>query len=316
MAASSALAETVRVGLGYLPDVQFAPFYAADKAGFYKKRGLDVQFQHGFTGELYPLLASGRLDFVVADAEDAILYRAKDEKGAAFKYVLAMYQQVPSALFSLASKGITKPADLRGKVIGMPALSGVSYTALQSILRAAGLRESDVKIQQIGFTQVEAVLSGRVDVAMGFVNNEPVVLANRPEPVKLNVIRAGPFTASAGNGVITTDKVLENADLVRRFLAATQEALAFTAANPRQAFEHSRAFVPNLTEERYKVLLASTPLYQSPYSRQNGIGFSNPSGWQRTLSLLTEVGRVKTNLPATAFYTNAFLAKGVQPDKR
>lgn len=307
---SLGLAQTqkVRVGLGYLPDVQFAPFYAGVVEGIYARRGLEVEFQHGFSSELYPLLAQGRLEFVVADAEDVIALRAQ---GTPLKYLLALYQSVPNALFSRAEKNITSVRDLRGKTIGMPGLFGTSYTSLQAMLRAAGLRESDVKIEQIGFTQAEAIVTGRVDVAMGFVNNEPIVLEARG--IKLNVIPAGPYNLSPGVGVISTDRVLENADLARRFVQATQEAMALTLREPRKAFEASRKYVQSLGEDRYRVLEVSLRLYQSAYTRQNGLGFSNPQGWQSGLNLLKQTGRVRTNLPATAFYSNEFLQREVQP---
>lgn len=153
--------QKVRVGLGYIPDVQFAPFYAAVVEGLYARQGLEVEFQHGFVSELYPLLAQGRLDFVVGDAEDVIALRTQNPQVTPFKYVMAMYQSVPNALFSLAEKNIRSVRDLKGKTIGMPGMFGVSLTSLQAILRAAGLKESDVKILQIGFTQAEAVVSGR-----------------------------------------------------------------------------------------------------------------------------------------------------------
>ncbi|GEM82902.1 MULTISPECIES: ABC transporter substrate-binding protein [Meiothermus] len=299
--------QKVRVGLGYLPDVQFAPFYAGVVEGLYARRGLEVEFQHGFASELYPLLAQGRLDFVVADAEDVIALRAQ---GTPLKYVLALYQSVPNALFSRAEKNITSVRDLKGKTIGIPGLFGTSYTSLQAMLRAAGLRESDVKIEQIGFTQAEAIVTGRVDVAIGFINNEPIVLEARG--IKLNVIPAGPYNLSPGVGVISTDRVLENAELARRFVQATQEAMALTLREPRKAFEASRKYVQNLGEDRLRVLEVSLRLYQSPYTRQNGLGFSNPQGWQSGLNLLKQTGRVRTDLPATAFYTNEFLQRGVQ----
>lgn len=304
---SLAQAEKVRVGLGYVPDVQFAPFYAGVVEGIYAKRGLEVEFQHGFASELYSLLAQGKLDFVVADAEDVIALRAQ---GIPLKYVMALYQSVPNALFSLAEKNIKSVRDLKGKTIGMPGMFGVSLTSLQAMLRAAGLKESDVKIVTIGFTQAEAVVQGRVDVAMGFINNEPVFLQR--QGVKLNVIPAGPYNRSPGNGVISTDKVLENADLVRRFLAASQEAMALTLANPRQAFEDAKKYVQNLDEARYAVLMASIRLYQSPYTRQYGLGFSNPQSWISSYTLLKQTGRVKADLPVTAFYTNEFLTPKVQ----
>lgn len=306
---SLGLAQTqkVRVGLGYLPDVQFAPFYAGVVEGIYARRGLDVEFQHGFSSELYPLLVQGRLDFVVADAEDVMALRAQ---GTPLKYVLALYQSVPNALFSRAEKNITSVRDLKGKTIGIPGLFGTSYTSLQAMLRVAGLRESDVRIEQIGFTQAEAIVSGRVDVAMGFINNEPIVLEARG--IKLNVIPAGPYNRSPGVGVISTDRVLENADLARRFVQATQEAMALTLRDPRKAFEASKKYVQSLGEDRFRVLEVSLRLYQSPYTRQNGLGFSNPQGWQSGLTLLKQTGRVKTDLPFTAFFTNEFLQRGLQ----
>ncbi|RDI96739.1 ABC transporter substrate-binding protein [Meiothermus sp. QL-1] len=302
--------QKVRVGLGYLPDVQFAPFYLGVVEGLYAQRGLEVEFQHGFVTELYPLLAQGRLDFVVGDAEDVIVLRAQNPQATPFKYVMAMYQSVPNAIFSLAEKNIRSVRDLRGKTLGMPGMFGVSLTSLQAMLRAAGLKESDLRIVQIGFTQAEAVVSGRVDAAMGFINNEPVFLQARG--VRLNVIPAGPYNKSPGNGVITTDRVLENPELVRRFLAASQEGLARTLADPRRGFEAARRYVPNLGEERMAVLRASVRLYQSPYTRRMGLGFSSPEAWASSLNLLKQTGRVQTELPPTAFYTNDFLQPGVQ----
>lgn len=303
-----AMGQKIRVGLGYLPDVQFAPFYAGVVEQFYGKKGLEVEFQHGFSSELYPLLIQGRLDLVVADAEDVIALRTQ---GAPLRYVLALYQEVPNALFSLASKNIRSVRDLKGKTIGIPGRFGTSYTSLQAMLRAAGLGENQVKVMEIGFTQAEAVLRGRVDVAMGFVNNEPLVL--RAQGVELNVIAAGSYNRSPGVGVIASEKSLENTELIRKFLAATQEAMAFTLKNPRKAFEASKTYIPNLAAERYSVLEASLKLYQSTYSRKEGLGYSNPSGWDSALALLKGSKRVTTTLPAAAFYTNQYLTPRVQP---
>lgn len=297
--------QKVRVGLGYLPDVQFAPFYLGVVEGLYEAEGLEVEFQHGFTTELYPLLAQGKLDFVVGDAEDVMTFQATTP----FKYLMAMYQHTPSALFSLLDKNITTLEDLKGKKIGMPGLFGSSYTSLQAVLQAAGLTEQDVTVEQIGFTQVEAVLSGRVDVAMGYINNEPIILKN--QGVAVSVIDAGSYNPAPGNGVMTTETVLENEDVVRRFLKATQEAMALTIREPEKAFEASRQYVENLGEDRMEVLMTSIALYSSPYTKENGLGFTNPESWQRTLELLSSVGRVTTDLPADSFYSNEFLTSGV-----
>jgi NitT/TauT family transport system substrate-binding protein len=297
--------QKVRVGLGYLPDVQFAPFYLGVVEGLYEAQGLEIEFQHGYVTELYPLLAQGKLDFVVGDAEDVMSVPSETP----FKYIMAMYQHVPSALFSLTDKNITKIEDLKGKKIGMPGLFGSSYTSLQAVLQAAGLTENDVTIEQIGFTQVEAVLSNRVDVAMGFINNEPIILKN--QGVAVSVLDAGSYNPAPGNGVITTEKVLENPDLVKRFIKASQEAMALTLSEPQQAFDASKTYVQNLGDERMEVLMTSVQLYSSGYTKENGLGFTNPEGWQKTLELLTSTGRVATDLPAESFYSNEYLTPGI-----
>ena len=298
-------AQKLRVGLGYLPDVQFAPFYVAVLEGIYAQAGLEVEFQHGFVTELYPLLVQGRLDFVVGDAEDVIALRTQADNPVPFVYILAMYQQVPNALFSLKESGIDSIEDLAGKRIGIPGLFGTSYTSLQAILEVAGLTEDDIVLEQIGFTQIEAVMSNRVDVALGFLNNEPIILKN--QGVELNVIPAGQYNKSAGNGVISTESMLENQELVSRFVTATQEALLLTLREPETAFNAAKVYVENLGDERMEVLMTSIGLYTSDKTAEKGIGFSDPEGWASTLELLKRSGRVSTDLPAESFYTNAFL---------
>ena len=299
----------IKVGLGYLPDVQFAPFYLAEVSGLYKKAGLEVEFQHGFTNELYPLLAAGKLDYVVGDAEDVVLLRSQDAKSAPFKYVMALYQNVPNALFSKAEKNIKTIKDLKGKTIGIPGKYGNSWTSLQATLRAAKLKETDVKILEIGFTQLEAVLADRVDVAMGFINNEPVKAA--AQNIKLNVIAAARYNKAPGVGVITTDANLEKPDSVKAFLAANQAAMVETIKTPKVAFEASKKFVQNLGDEGMKVLEASIPLYQSAFTQAEGIGFSNPNGWQSAIDILKFVGRLPKPGKRSTFYTNIYL-KNVQ----
>jgi NitT/TauT family transport system substrate-binding protein len=191
----------------------------------------------------------------------------------------------------------------------MPGLFGSSYTSLQAVLQAAGLTENDVTIEQIGFTQVEAVLSNRVDVAMGFIINEPIILKN--QGVAVSVLDAGSYNPAPGNGVMTTEKALENPDLVKRFIKASQEAMALTLSDPQKAFDASKNYVQNLGDERMEVLMTSVQLYSSAYTKENGLGFTNPEGWQKILELLTSTGRVKTDLPADAFYSNEYLTPGV-----
>ncbi len=308
---------TVRVGLGYLADVQFAPFYAAQEAGFYKAKGLNVTFQHGFTSEMYPLLASGKLDFVVGDAEDVILLRSKDVKATPFKYLMAMYQVTPNALLSKQAKNIKRFADLKGKSIGIPGKFGSSWTSLQAMLAGANLKESDVKIVEVGFNQLEALTADRVDAVMGFINNEAVQA--EAKGLKLNILVAALVNKSPSSGVISMDDTLKNEPLVKGFLEASQRGLKLSIDNTKQAFDYAKKYVPNMPADRIKVLESSVKLYQSNFSKNDkqGLGFSNPNNWEYALALLKNVGRLdsKQLYKRGDFYTNKFLTVNIQAGK-
>lgn len=296
---------SVTIGLGYVPNVQFTPFYVADQLGYYRAEGLTVRFQHGYISELLPLLLQGKLDFVVGDAEDAIFARAQ---GAPVKYLMAMYQRVPVTVFSLPAKHIRTAADLKGKTVGIPGPFGSSYFALQALLAKAGLREGDVRLATIGFTQLDAVRAGRVDAAVGYVNNEVVQLkAAGTPPSTLDVTAAYPMV---GAGIMTTQKNLTG-DLAKRVVKASQRGLAFTLADPARAYAlGQKVFGPN--GGSLDVLKASLPLIRSDYTRAHGLGASDPAAWERAVTFLKAQGKLPTALKSGDFFSNAYLSPGIR----
>src|SRR5438094_5990955 len=155
----------VTIGMGYIPSVQFAPFYVADQRGYYRQAGLKIAFDYASSPNLLQLVGAGRVGLAIADGTDAI---AAVAQGVPIVYVMAEYHRFPVALCSLARSRIRSVAGLRGKTIGVPGRYGATYVGLLAALHAAGLRPSDVKIQTIGYTQVESVATGKVDAAVGY----------------------------------------------------------------------------------------------------------------------------------------------------
>src|SRR5437763_14152530 len=50
----------VSIGLGYLPDIQFATFYVAQTQVYHSNAGLDVTFHHGIVNDLTGYMVLGR----------------------------------------------------------------------------------------------------------------------------------------------------------------------------------------------------------------------------------------------------------------
>ena len=122
---ASAEPQQVRLLLGFQPDVQFAPFYLAQQAGYFQEAGLEVTIEH--SDDVIPLVADGQSEFGVADATDVMIARTS---GIPIKYVSTLYGRFPVALIGAPDVVPDSPADLAGLRIGTPGQFGSSWHAL------------------------------------------------------------------------------------------------------------------------------------------------------------------------------------------
>ena len=276
------------IGLGYIPDVQFAQFYLADQAGYYRDAGLAVTFENKLDPELITLVGQGAIDIGIADGTSVI---PAVSQGIPVRYVFTVYADFPSIVFAKASSGIRTPADLAGKKIGIPGRFGSSWIQLQALLAGVGLTPNDVKIVPFPYYgQLAALEQGVVDAATGFVNNEPVQLELAGTPT---VVLALPAAAQLpGNGLIAGQAALDGpkADAIRAFIAATRTAMAEITADPQKGLDAAIARLPELGTARaaqLAVLEATIATWQNDYTVANGTGAVDAAAWERSIAFMS-----------------------------
>ncbi|GAB4528654.1 MAG: ABC transporter substrate-binding protein [Anaerolineales bacterium] len=299
---SQASLTPIRLPMGYIPDIQFAPFYVADAKGFFRDEGLEVTFDYSFETDGMALVGSGEIPFTLASGEQVLLARAQ---GLPAVYVAAWYQQYPIAVVTRAESGIAQPADLKGHTIGLPGLFGATYVGLRALLAQAGLSEADVTLQAIGFNQVEAFASGQQDVVVGYLNNEPVQLA--AQGFDLTVFRVADYVSLASNGLVTNEQTIaENPDLVRRMVKAVLRGLNYTLTYPDEAYEISKGYVETLAQAdegvQREVLQVSMDAW-----RADPLGRIDPAAWENMQQVLLDMGMLSEPLDLSQAYTDSFL---------
>jgi NitT/TauT family transport system substrate-binding protein len=299
----------ITVGLAYIPNIQFAPFYVADALGYYRSAGLAVTLRHhSFTEDEFGAIGAGREDAVFAGGDEML--QARDH-ALPLVDVATIYRRYPVAVIVPADSPIRSIADLPGHSLGVPGPFGETYFGLLAALQGAGVDRSRVNVQNIQFTQVAALLGHRVDAVMGYVNNEAVQFRDAGFAVRVFALAdVVPGLPLVSNGLGVPASVLRaRAADVRALVAATLRGVRYAIAHPRQALDTSRRYVPGLEVEKnaataLAVLQASLPLWQAAGTRD---GYNPPATWAAMATFMAAHGLVSNPIDANGAFSNSYL---------
>jgi NitT/TauT family transport system substrate-binding protein len=292
----------IRLPVGYIPNIQFAPLYVAVDKGYYRDAGLQIDFDYSTETDALSLVGAGQLQFAVVSGEQVLLARAQ---GLPVVYVMAWYQQYPVEIASKVGQGIHQPSDLKRVKIGLPGLYGASYIGLDALLYAGGLKESDARLDSIGYNQVEALATDQEQAVVVYVANEPVQL--EAQGYRLNEMRVSDYVQLAANGLITNEATIaQHPELVQRMVQATLQGLAATIAQPDEAYQISEKYVPNLAQAdqsvQKQILARSIEQWQA-----DQLGYSDPQAWQNMQEVLLKMGLLTKPLDLSKAFSNDFL---------
>jgi putative hydroxymethylpyrimidine transport system substrate-binding protein len=202
-------------------------------------------------------VAAGRADLGISYEPE--LFFAQQQHAP----VVAVAAMVPRALNSIIARGgegITTPADLRGKTIGVDG-SDSTNAYLDAVLRHAGVDPGEVHRVTVGFNLVPALLAHRVDAVIGVYQNiEGAQLAARGvDPVVFPVDRYGVPSYDELVVVANSQRLHDDAGyrgMVARFVRALAAGTTYAKQHPSVALAVMRA---NSSRDYKSVLETSVP---------------------------------------------------------
>ncbi|HEX5167007.1 MAG TPA: ABC transporter substrate-binding protein [Thermomicrobiales bacterium] len=298
--------DEVTIGLTFVPNIQFAPFYVAIEKGYYEDAGLKVSLNHHAVGaDQFGALVAGNEDMLMSAGDETMQARAQ---GVDVVYVAEIFRKYPVGLIVPDNSDITDIHSLAGKKVGIPGEYGATYTGLLALLADAGMTKDDIDIESVGFTQAQALLAGQVDAIMGYVNNEPIQL--KKAGMETRTFPVSDAIPLVSNGLVAMEEYLDdNGDQARAIIEATLKGVQFAIDNPDETVEIAKNFVPTLDDEQQaadalEVLNASIPLWRAEGAP---LGSSSPEAWQQTADFLQSNGLLANPVPVDDVYRSEYL---------
>ncbi|HWM15196.1 MAG TPA: ABC transporter substrate-binding protein [Microbacterium sp.] len=303
----------VKLQLQWLPQAQFAGYFAAADQGFFEEEGLDVEIIPS-GGDIVPqdALANGDVDYAIAWVPKVL---GSIEAGANLTDIAQIFQRSGTLQVSWADSGIDSVSDFEGKKIGSWGFG--NEWEIFAAMAAEGLDATTVEIITQDFN-MNAFLQGDIDAAQAMTYNEYAQLleTTNPEtgelyqPEDFNVISYEDTVGAMLQDAIWADTERlesdsEYADTTVKFLKAVVKGWVFARDNPEQAAEITLAagsgWGPShelwMANETNKLIWPS----------DSGIGVIDQGAWQRTvdgaLSAVNETGAhlITAEPPASAF---------------
>ncbi|HET8672148.1 MAG TPA: ABC transporter substrate-binding protein [Thermoleophilaceae bacterium] len=290
--------------LDYFPNADHSEIYAAKAAGYFKQAGLDVKIRTPNDPSV-PIkqVAAGRVDLAISYEPE--LLRARDD-GLHVISVGALVQKPLTSIISLNKPAITRPGQLAGKTVGT---AGIDYQSayLKTILAHANVPQSSVKVRNVGFNLVPALVTRKVDAILGgYWNYEAVQLrlANK-HPHVLRLEQVGVPNYNELVLVANSDRFDQEKKSIQRFIGALSRGLRLLKRDPNGAIQGLLKANPDLEPKLQRQSLQVTlPAFEPPSGKP--FGWQDPAQWGAFAAWMNQNGILKHGTAAGAF-TNSLL---------
>lgn len=302
------------VVLSYIPNVEnFGAIYA-EAEGLFDEAGLDVTLVPGGQGvDGLQMLDSGLSQITITGADSVV---AAVDKGAALKVFAAQFQFSPVAMTCREDSGITEPAMLKGKRLG---IKQAAQLYAETFLAKVGLTMADIEPTTIGGSDVSTIIAGRVDCMITtFAFNEPRLIANAGVPV--NVLRLGDYGLNSQPGAFTVTQAFwdtpGNKEVLVKYLTAEAKGWDAFFKDPAAGakFIVEGGFNDGLDIEQQTFQAEQQVKYMtSALTAEKGILWLDPATWAESAANALAAGATSALVDPATFTSTEILEQATLP---
>jgi len=302
----------VKLMMDWIIQGTHAPFFIAQKNGYFAKEGVSVDTIDAGKGatNVAVSVASGAYQFGWVDLPSMIRFNAMNPSSPLIAVYIS-FDDTPLALITRADAGIRKAADLNGKKIAGGPGTAVHDT-ISILLKAAHAPDVDVDWVNVQPQLFGPMLKrGDVDGTGGFTNsNVPAALEVGFKMSDLFVLKYSDFGADMyGLALVTTKQFADNnPETVKGVVAALNHGTKDTIADPDAALALMQAHDPMMTMDIEKVRLGlALDLTKTKHVVDKGLSVVEPKKLQFTIDSIADAYKLSSEPDPASVYTEKFL---------
>jgi NitT/TauT family transport system substrate-binding protein len=304
----------VEFQLQWVPQAQFAGYFAAKDLGFYEDAGLDVTFLDGgpTIAPQQVVAADDGPEFGEGWVPKVLVAR---EEGADLVNIAQVFQRSGTLEVSWKDSGITEPADWAGKKVGAWGF-GNEFEVLAAA-RQAGLADTDYERVTQDFN-MELLLNREIDAAEAMIYNELAQLLETADPETgdlytlddLNIIDFNEVgSAMLQDHIMARESWLAgdtdgtpNEDIAVCFLRASFEGWMHCRDNPDECVDIvlNQGTILGEGHQHWMMNEINALIWPSP----DGIGVLDEELWQQTVDISLEFDILTEEPSEGAFRTD------------
>lgn len=241
--------KTFTVVLDWFINPNHAPLMVAEQEGFFARQGIKVKF-------ITPSDASSGEKMVAADQADiAITYQPAlllhVVQGLPLARFATLINTPLSCVVALKDSGIRTIKDFQGKFIGYSA-TGIDGIIFSAMLQAAHLNIDDVKLVNVKFNLVQALLTNKIAGFIGGMRNfEPLAVEFAGKKVVVFYPEEHGLPHYDELILVVNKNKIHDPYLIK-FAVALKEGVAYLKKNPDKSWQKFIAKHPEINDELNK----------------------------------------------------------------
>lgn len=304
--------ERVSVRTNWLYYGSHSIFFFGKEKGFYGDQYLDVDVKQGNgSGNVVKLVANKDSTFGYVAASALINQVAQ---GAPVIAVATIDATGVDAVLCDPDAGIKEIKDLEGKSILTTAGAGVN-AFWPVVIKNAGLDEKKIKLVNVAEAALtSSYLQKLAPCMLGGMDDKPAEIEANGGKTPMIFSYADYGVDQPGYVIVThQDTLKEKPEMVKRFVLATLQAVKAAQAEPDASvmsmanYFGAEQFDEKSIEQAKKVLAVTLSILISKNNTDKILGLNVEKDFASALELFKTYKELKTDLPATAFFTNEFV---------